>query len=371
MGYKALFLTFLLIIMLNINGLEGKLMDNMERIDLFISGEGGYNTYRIPAILVSTRGTVLVFCEGRKHSISDTGDIDIILRRSTDGGKTWEEPRVIADAGKDVFGNPAPVLDSKTGTIYLFLTWNLAEKGEKVILEESAPRTVWLMKSTDDGKTWSKPIEITGCVKRDDWTWYATGPGHGIQLRNGRLIIPCNHAVKLSPGERFDPNRHYYSHIIYSDDGLNWFIGGTVPRGGTNECQVVELSNGSLYLSMRNYDGTFRRAYSISRDNGITWGDVKIDETLIDPVCQASIISDPDKSLVAFCNPASLKREDLTLRISYDDCKSWLKSISIYRGPSAYSDLAILDNTILCVYENGDNTAYERISLTRIDLNII
>lgn len=344
-------------------------MNSLERTDLFISGEGGYNSYRIPAILISNKGTILVFCEGRKHSVSDTGDIDIILRRSTDGGKTWDDPQVVADAGKDVFGNPAPVLDKKSGTVYLLLTWNLAEKGERIILTESAPRTVWLIKSTDEGKTWSKPIEITKSVKKEDWTWYATGPGHGIQLQNGRLIIPCNHAVKLSPGENFDPNNHYYSHIIYSDNGIDWHIGGVVSRGGTNECQIAELSDGSLYLSIRNYDGSYRRAYSISRDDGITWDEVKIDKTLIDPVCQASIISDPKKGMVAFCNPASIERENLTLRISYDNCKSWAKSITVYKGPSAYSDLAILDDMIFCVYENGDNTAYERISLTRLKLS--
>ncbi|MBC7319678.1 exo-alpha-sialidase [bacterium] len=346
-------------------------MNNLERIDLFVSGEYGYSSYRIPAILVSNNGTILVFCEGRKYSASDTGDIDIILRRSTDGGKTWEEPRVIADAGKDVFGNPAPVLDRRTGTIYLLLTWNLAEKGERAILTESAPRTVWLMKSVDDGKTWSSPIEITKYVKREDWTWYATGPGHGIQLKNGRLIIPCDHAIRLSQGEIFDPKKHYYSHIIYSDDGVDWHIGGTVPRGGTNECQVAELSDGSLYLSMRNYDGSYRRAYSISGDNGITWGKVKIDEALIDPICQASIISDSNRGIVVFCNPSSLKRENLTLRISYDGCRSWSKSITLYEGPSAYSDLALLDDMLFCVYENGNNSPYERISLTPITMSII
>ncbi len=368
MGYKTFFLILLLILILNLNISEGEIMNSLERVDLFVSGEGGYNSYRIPAILVSSKGTILVFCEGRKHSLSDTGDIDIILRRSTDGGKTWEEPRIIADAGKDVFGNPAPVLDRKTGTIYLFLTWNLAEKGERVILLESAPRTVFLMKSTDDGKTWSDPVEITQSVKEEDWTWYATGPGHGIQLKNGRLIVPCDHVVRLKLGEVFDPKKHYYSHIIYSDDGINWHIGGTVPRGGTNECQVAELSDGLLYLTMRNYDNSYRRAYSVSRDSGISWDEVKIDEMLVDPVCQASIISDTEKGLVAFCNPASLKRENLTLRISYDDCKSWTKSIAIYKGPSAYSDLALLDDTILCLYENGDKMPYERISLTRIAL---
>jgi len=340
---------------------------NINYMDLFVSGEGGYNSYRIPAIVTSPDGTVLVFCEGRKYSVSDTGDIDILLRRSSDGGKTWEKPLVIADAGKDVFGNPAPVID-KDGTIHLLLTWNLAEKGERFILWESAPRTVWVMKSSDGGKTWTDPREITEYVKDRDWTWYATGPGHGIQLNGGRLVIPSDHGVKLIPGEDFDPNKHYYSHIIYSDDnGLTWHKGGTVPRGGTNECQVCELSDGSLYLSMRNYDGSFRRAYSISKDRGLTWGDVKIDDSLIDPVCQASILSVKEKGIVLFSNPASLKRENLTLKISFDDCKSWNIYKVIYDGPSAYSDLAFLGDTIFCVYENGASSPYERITLAIIE----
>lgn len=335
-------------------------------IDLFVSGEGGYNSYRIPAIVVSPNGTVLVFCEGRKYSVSDTGDIDIILRRSLDGGKTWEDPQIIADAGKDVFGNPAPVID-KNGTIHLLLTWNLAEKGEKFILQESAPRTVWVMKSSDNGRTWASPVEITKDVKKEDWTWYATGPGHGICLDSGRLVIPCDHGIKLAPGESFDPNKHYYSHIIYSDDnGLTWHLGGVVPRGGTNECQVCELSDGSLYLSMRNYDGSFRRAYSISKDQGLTWEEVKIDGSLIDPVCEASILSVKEKGIVLFSNPSSERRERLTLKISYDNCKTWSVYKVIYDGPSAYSDLAFSNDTIFCVYENGISSPYEKITLAMI-----
>lgn len=338
----------------------------IQYIDLFISGERGYSSYRIPAIVATSDGTILVFCEGRKFSSSDTGDIDILLRRSSDGGKTWEPQRIIADAGKDVFGNPAPVVD-KNGTIHLLFTWNLAEKGEMFILQESAPRTVWIMKSYDNGKTWTEPIEITEYVKEKDWTWYATGPGHGVRLDNGRLIIPCNHGVKLEPGERLDPNKHYYSHIIYSDDdGSTWHIGGTVPRGGTNECQVAELSDGSLYLSMRNYDSSFRRAYSVSRDNGLSWGEVKIDEFLIDPVCQASILSVKEKGIVLFSNPASTKRENLTIKISYDDCKSWRDYKVINNGPSAYSDLAFYEDTIFCLYENGISNPYEKITLAVI-----
>jgi sialidase-1 len=119
---------------------------------------------------------------------------------------------------------------------------------------------------------------------------------------------------------------------------------------------------------MRNYDGSFRRAYSISIDKGMTWDNIKVDNFLIDPVCEASILSIKEKGIVVFCNPASLKRENLTLKVSYDDCKNWSKSKVIYSGPSAYSDMAFLDNNILCVYENGETSAYEKISFTKVIL---
>jgi sialidase-1 len=171
-------------------------VDAIEHTDVFTSGAGGYHTYRIPAAIVSAKGTVLAFCEGRKKSRSDTGDIDLVLRRSTDQGKTWGEPRVVWDDGGNTCGNPCPVLDRDTGTLWLLLTWNAGEIHESKVKPGFGldSRRVFVTHSTDDGLTWAEPSDITTVAKNKAWSWYATGPGAGIQLQHGahkgRLVIP-------------------------------------------------------------------------------------------------------------------------------------------------------------------------------------
>ena len=236
----------------------------LTQTEVFRSGEGGYQTYRIPALITSRKGTLLAFCEGRPQSRGDSGDIDLLLKRSFDQGKTWTKTQVIADFGADTIGNPAPVVEQKTGSILLLLTRNPGSVTEKQIIESSveATRTVWITRSADDGATWAPPEEITASVKRPDWTWYATGPGNGIQLRSGRLVIACDHIRKVSQ------ERH--SHVIYSDDrGKTWAIGG-VADDKTNESAVAELRDGSLLLNMRSYRGQNRREIARSNDGGIT-----------------------------------------------------------------------------------------------------
>lgn len=344
----------------------------MVTTDLYVSGEHGYHTYRIPALAVSVEGTLLAFCEARVHSSSDSGDIDIALRRSFDNGETWDEQRIIADAGSDVFGNPCPVVDRETGTIWLPLCWNLAEGAEPMIIRGKAPRTVWMTKSEDDGVTWSDPIEITASVKQPTWTWYATGPGHGIQLESGRLVIPCDHAT---PEVDIKTHEHFGSHVIYSDDhGATWHIGGIL-SGRVNECAVEQLGDGSLYINMRSYHGANCRAYAQSQDGGLTWSEVRLDQALVEPICQAGLVRYPSEDngglgWLLFSNPASTKRENMTIRLSQDGGRTWPISKPLYAGPSAYSDLAVAaDGTICCLYERGEGHPYERISLARFALD--
>ena len=332
---------------------------------LFVSGELGYHTYRIPALAVTKSGAVLAFCEGRQGSGGDSGNIDLLVRRSEDNGATWLEQQVIWDDAGNTCGNPAPVVDQETGTIWLLSTWNLGEDREpQIIAQESKDtRRVFVIHSEDDGKTWSEPREITVDTKLPNWTWYATGPGAGIQLRHGghagRLVIPCDHIEAET--------KHYYSHVIYSDDhGATWQLGGTTPEHQVNECEVVELSDGRLLLNMRNYDRSkHSRQVAFSDDGGLTWTDQHFDEALPEPICQASIRR--AGGAILFSNPASPDaRVNMTVRASYGEGATWAGKYVLHEGPSAYSDLAALhDGTLACFYEAGAEKPYESIVFAR------
>ncbi len=337
---------------------------------LWLSGEGGYHTYRIPALAVSTNGTLLAFCEGRKNGRGDAGRIDLLVKRSTDGGQTWSRQQVAWHEQTNTCGNPAPVVDRSTGTIWLLMTWNRGEDREAMIINGSSKdtRRVFVTCSTDDGRTWAQPREITAEVKRTNWTWYATGPGAGIQLEQGphagRLLIPCDHIEAQTKAG--------YSHVIFSDDhGRTWRLGGSAPRPGGNECQVVELADGRLMFNMRNAQRSVRqRQVAFSSDGGATWTEQHPDPNLPEPICQASIRRYPSKppatgSVLLFSNPASeTQRVNLTLRASYDEGSTWPDRRVLFPGPSAYSDLAVLPGgRIACLFECGDREPYERIVL--------
>jgi sialidase-1 len=342
---------------------------------LFVSGKDGYNTYRIPALLVTSKGTLLAFCEGRKGSSSDTGDIDLLLKRSEDGGKSWSAQQVVWDNGTNTCGNPCPVQDKATGVVWLLLTWNRGDDHEGAIVNGTSKdtRRAFVCHSKDDGKTWSKPVEITGTVKKPDWSWYATGPGVGIQLEHprhkGRLIIPCDHKVK---GDAV----RYHSHAVYSDDhGITWRFGGST-ENGSNECQVIEREDGTLLLNMRRARGVNEsyRIAATSKDGGMTWSKSSFDRTLIGPRCQGSLIrverQGAEKPLVLFSNPARKNaRMAMTVRLSYDEGRTWPLSRVLHHGPSAYSCLAALPGgDLACLYEGGDAHPYANIVFFRFSL---
>lgn len=337
---------------------------------LFEKGMEGYACFRIPAIIKSQGGTLLAFAEARKNGCSDTGNIDLVLRRSEDEGKTWGPIQVVWDDGDNVCGNPAPVVERESGTVFLLLTWNLGSDHERDIIAEKSKdtRRVYVTSSTDDGVSWQTPKEITSTTKLENWTWYATGPVHGIQLEKnkqhyGRMVIPCDH---IEAG-----TKHYYSHAIYSDDkGETWKLGGSTPKHQVNECAIAELPNGDLMLNMRNYDRNNKnRKVSISKDGGDTWSDIYDDDTLIEPICQGSLLAD-GKHLF-FSNPASKEsRSNMTIRKSDDEGKSWKKKITVHEGPSAYSDMVMIKKGQLgLLYEGGLESAYEGIAFQIIGLN--
>lgn len=340
--------------------------------DIFVSDADGYDTYRIPALIVTRDGTLLALCEGRRQSRSDAGDIDLIVRRSEDGGKTWSKQRIVWDDAANTCGNPCPVIDRTTGVIWLPMTWNHGQDTEKQIKANTGQdtRRVFITYSDDDGLTWAKPREITDDVKRPGWRWYATGPGVGIQLAQGRwkgrLLVPCDHSL-VSP----DDPTGYNSHVIFSDDhGASWQLGGVI-RPAVNECQAVELANGTLMMNMRNYDRSkTTRAVATSADGGLTWSAVRHDPALVEPICQASFLRctmrpRDDRNRLLFSNPAHAEtgqRRDMTVRMSYDEGQTWPVNRMLRPGPAAYSCLARLpDGRIGCLFEAGENHPYERI----------
>ena len=356
----------------------------IEETVVFQSGTEGYHTFRIPAIVRAPNGDLLAFAEGRKNSRSDTGDIDLLLKRSSDGGKTWGPLQLLWDDGGNTCGNPCPVVDEQTGTILLLSTHNLGHEKESEIShgKSRAGRTVWKLESKDNGATWSPAVNITAGIKQPDWSWYATGPGVGIQIKAGphagRIVIPSDHDYLDAAGKSIRA-----SHAIYSDDhGQTWQLGGVI-RPHMNECQVVELfdGKGTLLMDMRSYRGLAQRAQSRSSDGGVTWTEAVDVPVLVEPICQASIIrwenaAGQAPGWLLFSNPADpKKRRNLTVRASDDHGATWSRSLVLQPGGAAYSCLIALDpQTAACLYEFSDQKPYEKIIFARFaakDLTVV
>ncbi len=328
-------------------------------VRVFVSGTDGYHTYRIPALVISKAGTLLAFCEGRKTDRADHGDVDLLLKRSIDGGRTWGPQQLVHEEGgaaKVTIGNACPVVDSSTGRVWLAFT--------------RENRAVFLTHSDDDGKSWARPTEISSSAMDPAWTWVATGPGNGIQMlqgkHRGRLVLPCDHRVGVHDAR----NSRGHSHTLYSDDHGKTWQRGKPTDAGMNECAIAERSDGKLMLNMRSYRGKNQRAVALSEDGGATWGAALDAPTLVEPVCQASLIRiaphQPGDKRLLFSNPASTRRDRLTVRRSDDDGASWSALRVLHEGPAAYSNLAMLvDGTAVCLYECGVKDAYETITLSR------
>lgn len=356
-----------------------------EKVDLFPAHMNGIALYRIPGVVVTTKGTVLAYCEARRNSASDWGEIEIHLRRSTDGGRTWSAAQHIAHRGERMEGNPhkkdgggdeqtvnnpVAIVDHQTGAIEFLYCVNYAR--------------CFSIRSTDDGRSWSEPVEITAAFEpfraKYDWKVIATGPGHGIQLRGGRLVVP----IWLAYGNTGD-HKPSAAATIYSDDhGHTWQAGEiAVPDEGAfgdpNETMLTELSNGHVMLVSRSVSKANRKLITIGPDGAGHWAAPAFHEQLWEPVCMASIVAHPSKpGTLIFSNPHSLarddagkeipagrgKRQNLSIKLSHDDGKTWPISKILEAGPSAYSDLAVLpDGTVLCLYEGN-----AKIIIARFDL---
>ena len=351
---------------------------------VFVSGQDGYHTFRIPALVRAADGSLLAFAEGRKNSSSDTGNIDLVLRRSTDQGATWGPLQVVWDNGNNTCGNPSPVLDATTGTLWLLSTWNLGSDSESMIVNGTSTdtRRVFRLFSTDHGATWSAAAEITSTTKQAGWTWYATGPGAGIQLKRGnqagRLLVACDHI-------RAD-TKAFGSHVIYSDDhGANWQIGAIAPTTATvrpNENLAVELvapggDGGSrVFFNARDHQGPHTRATAMSPDGGLTYdGGVFTDAPqFVTPTVQGGLArmratddGDPGNRILFSC-PNAGSRTRMSIWSSTDETLTWSAPKLVHEGPSAYSDMARLaDGRIGLLYEKGAASPYETITFARFN----
>jgi sialidase-1 len=359
---------------------------------LFAAGDLDYASYRIPAIIVTPQQTVLVAAEGRKNNRNDWGLIDIFYRRSLDSGVTWEAARPLVrqqDLPADMAVNPVTTTEKARppGFTISNATWITdAKQGRTFFLFCVEYMRCFIIESTDGGATFSKPREITdafaGYRQNSGYAWrvIATGPGHGVQLASGRLVVP----VWLSTADGSNAHRPSVSGTITSDDGGATWQSGEIAAGrgddvvNPSETVVVEVAPGKVMLNIRNESPRHRRASVWSANGATGWSRPEFNETLLEPVCMASIVRQADGSLV-FSNPATLEpnparptaialqRQNLGLRLSRDAGQTWSEPLVLEPGLSAYSDLAVApDGTILCFYEHGAKNPYESMSLARV-----
>lgn len=354
----------------------------LEKIDLFEAGKDGYALYRIPGIVVTAKGTVLAYCEARKKG-GDWDAIDIMLRRSTDGGKTWSERLKMADVPGPKPKNP--VVGKLKGVKPEDVTYDnsvaIADRNGAVhFLFCLEYMRCFYIRSDDDGMTWTVPVEITAAFEKFrpayDWKVIATGPGHGIQLKNGRLVVP----VWLSLGTGGGAHRPSVAATIYSDDdGKSWqgsdiAVPNTPEFINPSETVVVQLADGRVMLNSRSESKAHRRLVTIGPDGAAGWSKPRFDDALLEPVCMASIVRFDEKRIL-FANPHTLQgRKNLSVKLSEDDGATWPVNKTLEDGFSAYSDLAVAkDGTVLCFYERGSTDgksiyATGRLTVARFNL---
>jgi sialidase-1 len=354
--------------------------DALARTDIWTAARDGYALYRIPVIVAAPRtGTILAFCEARATVGGDWDKIDVLMRRSTDGGKTWEPARKIAEPpggieknpvaveqklgkpGLITVGNPIAIADASTGTIHVLYCVEYAR--------------CFYIRSDDDGQSFTKPVEITSAFEafrtKYPWRVLATGPGHAIRLSTtGRLVVP----VWLSKGEGGHGHRPSCVATIYSDDaGTTWHAGEIIADHpnpvNPSEATVVELGDGRVMINFR-HEGTpdapsmgdkaTWRAVSVSRDGATAWEPFRLDRSLAEPICMGSLLRVGNSSLL-FANPDNSedhRRRNLAIRLSNDDGRTWPAKRVIDPGVSGYSDLAASPDGkwVYCLYERGTTT---------------
>ena len=360
------------------------LITHAQSVPVFVSGTDGHKSYRIPSIISLPNGDLVAFAEGRVHGSGDFGDINIVVKRSGDAGNTWSQMHTLVDYDSLQAGNPAPVVDVldpmyPSGVLYLF--YNTGNNHEWGIRERKGIREVWYIKSVDLGKTWSTPVNITTQTHKpdqpqvdsaynfqEDWRSYALTPGHAMQFQTGRfkgrIFVAANHSSG-PPQEQF---RDYNAHGFYTDDhGKTFKLSESISIPGSNEAIAAELSTNRLIMSVRNQRGDIKnRIIAYSSDGGHSWDTTYFEKELPDPVCQGSLLTlgyRNGKAIIASSNAAhTTRRDNLTLRISYDEGVHWDKGIVIDKADNdqrrdwtAYSDLVMINKrTVGILYERNN-----------------
>ncbi|GAA3552683.1 sialidase family protein [Kribbella ginsengisoli] len=331
-----------------------------------------YHTYRIPAVIAAS-GALLAFCEGRLHSSADAGEIEVVLRRSVDEGRTWSAVQVVSAAAGKTCGNPVPVVDPMSGDVVLVTCQNGAAAVESSVargVDTEDGRRVFVQRSADLGVTWSSPVEITASVKAAEWGWYATGPCHGVALGNGRwagrIVVPANHSVV--------PTGPDGGHCIFSDDGgFSWACGFVDRNDGdeinANETAVVELGDGRLYFNARNHRGTGpARVHAWSSDGGLTLDAPYAGIAGVTaPGIQGSVLRAGDRLLMSTPVDPVVRRE-LTVFVSDDSGASWRPGVVVHQGMSGYSDLVALPgDRVGILYEAGETSSFATVRFASFD----
>lgn len=351
----------------------------------FTSGTEGYDTFRIPAVVRAADGSLVAFAEGRRDSAGDSGAIQTVARTSRDGGCTWGPLSVVDSNGDATAGNPTPVL-ARNGDLVL-LTVHNGLVSEKQIMSGQASaqdtRRVFVLRSRDDGRTWSKARDVTADAKLPGWRWYATGPGHATLLRHGphagRIVVPANHSGSPAAGspDVGTEAKYYGGHDLYSDDdGRTWHIGFTDDRTdgvvAANETTATELPDGTLYFSSRNQGSAAEhRVDGYSLDGGKTLvRPYQVQPALSGPKVEGSVLQTTVPWLLVYSGPADpATRAVMRLRLSTDRGLTWRAGPTLTSGPAAYSDLVQADPATLGVlYETGTAGPYEKIVFERVRL---
>ena len=348
--------------------------------------DDGVHTYRIPALTTTPKGTLLCVYDMRWRKSRDLQeDIDVGLSRSTDGGRTWEPPRVIMDMGEydelpqeqNGVGDPGIIVDQKTGEIFTFAVWMWGKPGKhqwrgdgsEPGYEISKSAQLMLVRSKDDGRTWTKPENLTRKLKKADWWLLAPSPQQGINLADGTLVMP-------SQG-RDEKGVPFANLMVSRDHGATWTVSAPAFSGG-NECQAVQLSDGSIMLNMRNDHERYRAVY-VTHDLGQTWHPHETNRnTLIEPNCNGSLYrvdygkAGEKKRLLLFSNPHTQKgRTHQTIQVSFDDGRTWPEKSHLLLdeglGRGYPSITRIDDQHIGIVYEGSQaDLVFEKISLDEL-----